>query len=171
MKKISEKLNFINPNVTQASLKEEFLDFIHKFDSLKQNISFSYVNEDENLDDYNLDEKEYPISENACNKCSNCNHCCYIILLRYSLYCSAYPSLFLAYKYILTLSISQVSCERSFSKLEYIKNRLRSTLSSSHMEQLMIICTEKDILNQLENKRIIDKFASQNKLLKTLLIL
>jgi hypothetical protein len=167
-------LNFINPNVTQASLKEEFLDFIHKFDSLKQNISFSYVNEDEDiddLDDYNLDEKEYPIIENACNKCSNCIHCCYISLLRYSLYCSAYPSLFLAYKYILTLSISQVSCERSFSKLKYIKNWLRSTLSSSHMEQLMIICTKKDILNQLENKRIIDKFASQNKLLKTLLIL
>ncbi|XP_025414967.1 zinc finger MYM-type protein 6-like [Sipha flava] len=148
MKKISEKLNFINPNITQASLKEEFLDFIHKFDSLKQNISFSYVNEDEDLDDYNLDEKEYLISENA-----------------------SYPSLFLAYKYILTLSVSQVSCERSFSKLKYIKNRLRSTLSSSHMEQLMIICTEKDIINQLENKRIIDKFASQNKLLKTLLIL
>ena len=137
MKKISEKLKFINPNVTQASLKEEFIDFINKFDSLKQNISFSYVNENEDidyLDDFNLNEKEYPISENACNKCSNCIHCCYIILLRYSLYYSAYSSLFLAYKYILTLSISQVSCERSFSKLKYIKNRLRSTLSSSHLE-------------------------------------
>ncbi|KAF0703227.1 zinc finger MYM-type protein 6-like, partial [Aphis craccivora] len=138
MKIIGEKLNFINPNVTQASLKEEFLDFVNKFDSLKQNISFSYVNDNEDIDDsdgFNLDEKEYSISENA-----------------------SYSSLFLAYKYILTLSISQVSCERSFSKLKYIKNRLRSTLSSSHLEQLMIICTEKDILNQLENNTIIDKF-------------
>lgn len=171
MKKISQKLNSINPNVTQASLKEEFLDFINKFDGLKQNISFSYVNENEDIDDFSLDEKEYPQSENSCNKCSNCIHCCYIILLRYSLYCSAYSSLFLAYKYILTLSISQVSCERSFSKLKYIKNRLRSTLTSSHLEQLMIICTEKDILNQFENNTIIDKFASKSKLLKTLLIL
>lgn len=40
----------------------------------------------------------------------------------------------------------------------------------SCLEQLMIICTEKDTLNELENNTIIDTFASQNKLLKTLLI-
>lgn len=95
MKKISEKLNSINPNVTQALIKET-IDFINKFNALKQNISFSYLNEDEDIDedDFNLDEKEYPQIENSCNTCSNCIHCCYIILIRYSLYDSAYSSLY-----------------------------------------------------------------------------
>jgi len=67
MKKICQKLNY--PNVTQASLKEKVLDFINKFDGLKQKISLSYVNENEDLEDFNLDEKEYPLSENSYNKC------------------------------------------------------------------------------------------------------
>ncbi|KAL4104517.1 hypothetical protein QTP88_019812 [Uroleucon formosanum] len=69
IKKISEKLNFINPNVIQASLKEEFLDFINKCDSLKQNINFSYANENDidNLDGFNFNEKNLIIN-NECVK-------------------------------------------------------------------------------------------------------
>lgn len=49
---------------------------------LKQNISFSYLNVDEDTNDFNLDEEEqYPQNENFCNKCSNCIEIFYIVQL------------------------------------------------------------------------------------------
>lgn len=45
-----------NLNVTQVSLKVEFIDFINNFNALKQNINFSYLNKDEVTDDFDLDE-------------------------------------------------------------------------------------------------------------------
>ena len=45
---------------------------------------------------------------------------------RYSLNASAFSNLFLVYEYLLTLSFTQVSCERAFSKLKFIKTRLCS---------------------------------------------
>lgn len=46
MKTIGVKLNSINPNVIYALLKEELIDYIIEFYTLKQNISYNYLNED-----------------------------------------------------------------------------------------------------------------------------
>lgn len=40
------------------------------------------------------------------------------------------------------------------------------SIISLHQEQLMIICTEKCINNQLENNKIINVFTSKNELKK-----
>lgn len=40
-----------------------------------------------------------------------CVFCCFEILLNYNLYANAYPGLYFAYKFMLTLSITQVECE------------------------------------------------------------
>lgn len=42
-------------------------------------------------------------------------------------------------------------------------------ITSSHQKPLMIICTEKDILIQLENNNI-NRFASKNEVLMTFLV-
>ena len=81
----------------------------------------------------------------------------------------AYPVLGLAYKYLLTLSLTQVACERTFSILKFIKNRLRSTLSSDKLEAFMLMATEKDILMALDSDSVIDRLAEKSELLKKLL--
>ena len=53
--------------------------------------------------------------------CRNCLLCCFHILFKYYLHASAYSNLFLVYNYLLTLSFTQVSCERAFSKLKIVK--------------------------------------------------
>src|SRR4029434_5427206 len=50
---------------------------------------------------------------------------CVQILSQYNLLTDAYHVIGLAYKFLLTLSITQVACERSFSTLTFVKNRLR----------------------------------------------
>lgn len=69
-------------------------------------------------------EPEIELESRACSSCRNCVICVYLILTQYNLFTDAYPVIGLAYKYLLTLSLSQVACERSFSTLKFIKNRL-----------------------------------------------
>lgn len=80
-------------------------------------------------------------------------------------------SLGLAYKFLLTLSITQVACERSFSTLKFVKNRLRSSLSQDNLEAFMLMCTEKEILMSISNDTVIDKVAETSALLRRLLML
>jgi len=67
--------------------------------------------------------------------------------------------------------MTQVTCERSFSILKYIKNRLRSSTSQEHLEALMLMATEKDILMSLDSDSIIDREAENSDLLRKLLLL
>jgi len=76
----------------------------------------------------------------------------------------------LAYKFLLTLSITQVACERTFSTLKFIKTRLRSKLSQEHLEAFMLMATERDILFSLESDVIIDKVAEKSELFSRLLL-
>ncbi|KAI4790003.1 hypothetical protein KUCAC02_034891, partial [Chaenocephalus aceratus] len=45
---------------------------------------------------------------------------------------------------------NSVACERTFSTLKYVKNRLRTTLTQEHMEAFMLMCPEKEILMALD---------------------
>lgn len=55
------------------------------------------------------------------------------VLTKYNLYCQTYSNLYLAYKYVLTLPSTQVTCERLFSQLQNIKTRLFSQLTDSKL--------------------------------------
>ena len=70
------------------------------------------------------DAKDPEMENKYCVSCKNCAVCCYQILKRYNLFTDAYHVIGLAYKFVLTLSVTQVACERSFSTLKYIKNDL-----------------------------------------------
>jgi hypothetical protein len=75
------------------------------------------------------------------------------------LYATTYTELFLRYKFLLTLYITQVKCEKTFSKLKYMLNRLRSNLSREHVEEFIIMSFEKDILYSLQNVDMIEYVA------------
>lgn len=82
------------------------------------------------------------LTNTSCISCKNCAICVYHILSKYNLLTDAYHVIGLAYKFLLTLSFSQVACERTFSTLKFVKNRLRTTLTQEHLEAFMLMSTE-----------------------------
>ena len=106
------------------------------------------------------------------NPNTNVKYCvvfCFDVLVKCNLYTNAYPSLFIAYKLMLMLSVMQVGCERSFPKLKYIKNYLRNTLGQDILESLILINIEKDLLNTIDSNYVINKLAARNSTFKKLI--
>ncbi|KAF0749525.1 zinc finger MYM-type protein 1-like [Aphis craccivora] len=67
-----------------------------------------------------------------------------------------YSNLYSAMEYVLTLSVTQVYCERVFSKLKIIKNRLRASLSNDRLDAFLLMSVEKEILSDLKFEDILD---------------
>ena len=86
------------------------------------------------------------------------------------MYCRSDPLLYQAYKETLTLSVTQVGCERTFSKLRYVKNRLRNQLSEDRLDSLLLMCVERDVLLRISNFTIIDELAKMNAEMRRLLL-
>ena len=67
------------------------------------------------------------------------------------MYSRSYSLLYQAYKVILTLSVTQVGCERTISKLRHVKNRLKNELSEDCLDSLLLMCVERDVLLRISN--------------------
>ena len=72
-------------------------------------------------------------------RCRSCFTCAYQVLYNHSLNSAAYLELYMVYHFLLTLAITQVECERSFSKLKLIKTRLQATLTQENLECFMLM--------------------------------
>ena len=48
-----------------------------------------------------------------------------------------------------TIPFTQASCERSFSKLDLLKKKIRSTMSDKRLNSLMIAYCERDVVDIL----------------------
>ena len=70
---------------------------------------------------------------------------------------SAFPETLRMVKSAIPMPVSQVTCERSFSKLRIIKTHLRSTMTDQRLNDLTIMAIERDI--PVDYERIIDKFS------------
>ncbi|CAB4004173.1 WD40 repeat-containing SMU1 [Paramuricea clavata] len=66
-----------------------------------------------------------------------------------------YPNLTKAYQLALTIPVSVASNERSFSKLKLVKSYLRSTMKENRLDDLMILSSSVDILDELELDKIV----------------
>jgi len=62
-----------------------------------------------------------------------------------------------------------VGCERSFSKLKYIKNYLRNSITQDHLESLILMSVEKIILTSISIDSVIDKVALNSESLKNII--
>jgi hypothetical protein len=67
----------------------------------------------------------------------------------------SFPNTAIAYRILLTVSVTVASAERSFFKLKLIKNSLRSTMSQDRFCGLAILSIEKDIVSTLDYKDLI----------------
>ncbi|KAL4090876.1 hypothetical protein QTP88_025638 [Uroleucon formosanum] len=137
-------------------INEELINFSASYDmvskSLEGEIKFNDSEESEVIDeDDNLyknqtmtDIPKYSPKPNKYKNstCSKCMPSVMKLLYKYNFHTAAFTNLYLAYKFILTLSCTQVHCERSFSKLKIIKTRLRSSISQELLEPLLLISIE-----------------------------
>ncbi|CAM4917089.1 unnamed protein product [Rotaria socialis] len=61
----------------------------------------------------------------------------------------------------ITMPISQVTCERLFSKMKIIKNYLRNSMTNECLSDLTVMAIERDF--EINYERVIDKFSSNHK--------
>ena len=104
-------------------------------------------------------------------RCQNCFLCCYTAIRRYRMYCRSYPLLRISGIQSNPYSFrTQVGCERIFSKLRYIKSRLKNQLSEDRLNSLLLMCVERDVLLRISNHTIIDELAKINAEMQRLLL-
>ncbi|XP_050547294.1 uncharacterized protein LOC126908981 [Daktulosphaira vitifoliae] len=114
------------------------------------------------------DFEDYMQNENIEEKCTNirkCNSCLLCvtnIIYEFNMYSLEYKELFDVYKFLLTIPLTQTTCERSFSKLKLIKTRLRSTLTQPNLESIFIMNCEREIVDEITNDEIIDSMCEKS---------
>lgn len=166
-KKILKFTDYKTENKIYDQLHEKLISFSNNWEYLNKSISDEYEIINWELENES-DDFEGDIDKKSKVKCKSCRNCVlfwYKLLIKYNLYSNAYQVLTIAYKYLLFLPLTQVACERSFSTLKYIKNRLRSKLSNENTKAFMLMCVEKSVLENIDNDNIIDILSQNSKLL------
>ena len=72
---------------------------------------------------------------------------------------SAFTELYTVCKILVTLPNGSTKCERTFSKLKFVKNNLRSTMGQKRLNSLMLINVERDLTKVLDYEQVINSFA------------
>lgn len=174
LEKLCEKLISFEPDMDAENLRNELINLAAQWNVLKTT----------HLEDYtiNFEDDDISTSNSECGVAfkreskekhvsrKNCAICCYRLLNRYNLLTGTFPLIGLAYKYMLTLSFTQVACERSFSILKFIKNRLRSTMAQERLDAFMLMASEKDIVQNIALEMIIDGMVQKSSVFQKLLM-
>ena len=73
----------------------------------------------------------------------------------------SFPNVEIALRMYLILMVTNCSGERSFSKLKYIKNRLRTTMTNERVTHLSLMSIAYDILRETDFDDLITDFAQR----------
>lgn len=73
----------------------------------------------------------------------------------------SFRNAYIAYRIMLTILVTIALAERNLSKLKLIKSYLRSIMSQKRLNRLVILSIEKDLLGEIDYKKIISNFASK----------
>jgi hypothetical protein len=73
---------------------------------------------------------------------------------------TTFPNMETLLRIYLSLFVTNVVDERSFSKLKYIKNYLRNSMTESKLNDLSLICIERNVLETINFEEIIDTFLN-----------
>lgn len=168
-----ELMSFINvwPSISRKSIEQDYTT-----DAFESSEIYEYDKDDKDIED-NVnaveeveDEEDTDFSTcNAKNKCNTCIKCAFAVIVEYNMYSLQYTELYKVYKYLLTIPLTQVTCERVFSKLKLIKTRLRATMTNETLEAFILMHTERDILNDIEPDFVISKLCASSSEMRRLL--
>ena len=168
LEKLALALKPVRSTVTKDVLQEELLGLAKCWDVIKLGRLEDYPYEQDEQDDSDEDaddEKEivgdYGSTEHR-KHCKNCTSCVFLLLSEYNMLTNAFVNIGLAYRYLLTLSVTQVACKLSFSALKVVKTHIRSMLNQSKLEGLMLMKVENDLALSIDNKWIIDKLSEHS---------
>jgi hypothetical protein len=170
---LTEKLKLFKQEIQVGDLESEFLNFANNWENIRNGLDadtneFGEVFDVDEPEDFR-DETAQPETKQKC--CKNCVSCAYLLIFKYNLFCTAYSNVALMYEFVLTLSITQVQCERAFSTLKFIKNRLRSMLGDENFEALLLMNIHKAVLHSIDPEKIINMLGKKSALMHKLLII
>jgi len=83
---------------------------------------------------------------------------------------SSFPTLLMVYKILVTVAVTSASAERAMSKVKLVKTRLRSTMSDDYFSSLLLIASEKDLIDSLDSNDVINRFAALSPVLRKHLV-
>lgn len=173
MKKLCDVNNILNENRAIEELRTfatEFLSYQNRpqLESILENNSIVYSDcePDEGPINYNhqcendveeitADTKNVEF-QLAKKKICYCCECILKFISNNASRMKRFESIYKIYRYVAMLPMTQVKCERDFSKMKITKNRLRASLSEKSLENLMIISTECDMFENINLESIID---------------
>ncbi|KAL8091664.1 hypothetical protein AgCh_034069 [Apium graveolens] len=72
-----------------------------------------------------------------------------------------YPNVWIAYRIVVTIHVTVVEAERTFSRLKLIKSYLRSSMSQDRLNRLALLSIESELTSSLDYNKIIERFTSQ----------
>ncbi|XP_025414833.1 zinc finger MYM-type protein 1-like [Sipha flava] len=72
-----------------------------------------------------------------------------------------FPNIIISFRIFLSMMITNCSGERSFSKLNLIKEELRSTMSQKRLNSLSLMSIEHELLSSLDYENVIEDFANE----------
>lgn len=70
-------------------------------------------------------------------------------------------NVYIVYKILLTIPVTVVSAERSFSKLKLIKTFRRSIMTQDRLNGLAMLSIEKDLSGKIDYTDVINNFAAK----------
>lgn len=104
------------------------MNYFKFWENLKKSVGDEYSEQFYLSSDKEVEENHEINLSKPRKTCKNCTICCYNVLIKYNpFFFNAYPTLSTAYQHLLTLPMTQIAFERSFSILNYLKNRLRNS--------------------------------------------
>lgn len=168
-----DKICDLIPNIDKGKLTEELQTFVKDWPQISSTLKEEFAKDvvtDVEYEPSDIENNEVGMCSIQ-EPCNYCISCAYKVICDYNMYSVLYTELSKVYKYLLTIPMTQVSCERVFSKLKLIKTRVRSNLTNENLEAFVMMQCEKDKLIGLDNEKVIDKLCEQSDELKRLLAL
>jgi len=163
------------PEIDRVARQGDLISFALSYKDLNKGL-LENMNDIENDSDSLESEEEYTevAESSAKTTCKNCSlSCAFTLISEYRLCAAAYENLYAPYKFIVTLSVTQCTCETCFSKQRLLKTRLRTSLTQNNLESLMLVAIEKDIAMKIKSNKdkIIDKTAESSADMSTMSLL
>jgi hypothetical protein len=74
-----------------------------------------------------------------------------------------YKHFFSLVVYLMTLPVTSAACERAHSKVDLVKSAVRASMTSDRLEDLVLISSEKNIVDKVDLSVVVTRFALLNR--------
>ena len=74
-----------------------------------------------------------------------------------------YKHFFSLVVYLMTLPVTSAACERAHSKVDIVKSAVRASMTSDRLEDLVLISSEKNIVDKVDLSAVVTRFALLNR--------